>query len=191
MKVSFDFDGCLAENPALQKLASVLVKNDEVEVFVLTSRDSSVANRDLLALCDRLGIPHASIVYTPNAYKWHKVVQHSIDMHFDDDFNEIEMINTLVDDSSYLKPGMLVAFYWNEREAQKPFIEKTLSVETQAMNNDTEMDLLIAYVEMAREAGYTRVHDNWGHRAWDDYSINDFLIKFRKRTQLDEEDLPF
>jgi hypothetical protein len=61
MRISFDFDGCLGDNPTLQNLASSLI-NGGAEVFILTARCSDLSNTDLFKVALKLGISSDNII---------------------------------------------------------------------------------------------------------------------------------
>lgn len=103
MKISFDFDGTLGE-PYLQNLAKLLICNC-ADIFIITSRcDDTVFtedggfigylgnNTDLRDVAKKLNIPSSNIYFTDGDFKWKKIKELEIDLHFDDQFDEIEMI---------------------------------------------------------------------------------------------------
>lgn len=90
MKISFDFDCTLGEI-LIQQLASFLLLTD-VELHVITSRDGNMANQDLHNVCNRLGIPKERIHCTNGSFKWRKIKELEIDIHFDDVPEECELI---------------------------------------------------------------------------------------------------
>ena len=53
MKVSFDFDGCLGDNKFVQLICKVFQSAGH-EVFIITSRDAQMENRDLWKLASEL-----------------------------------------------------------------------------------------------------------------------------------------
>lgn len=94
MKVSFDFDGTLAEAP-IQDICRKFIKLG-AEVFIVTSRSQflhgkAVNNDDILEVVRELGIKKENIVYTSyeDKYKFTK----EYDLHFDNSFEEIYLIN--------------------------------------------------------------------------------------------------
>ena len=76
---------------------------------------------------------------------------------------------------------------------------KILNIESQIIESSREAYLLYTIIELAKEAGYTQVNDNWGHKAWDEYTIDEALEKFKPLPEefkplpgdIDEDDLPF
>lgn len=89
MKISFDFDGTLSQL-AIQELAKVHLTFGH-EIWIVTARTSSSNwNFDLKIVANNLGIPHERIHYTEGSYKWQFLEDNGFDIHFDDDYMEIE-----------------------------------------------------------------------------------------------------
>lgn len=55
---------------------------------------------------------------------------------------------------------------------------KVLEIESQIISTDNEAILLYRMLKIAKEAGYTQINDNWGHKAWDEYTIDEAIAKF-------------
>ena len=93
LRISFDFDCTLGET-IIQRKASLLIKStDYSDIFIITARNKGESyNRDLLSVAKRLGIPESNIHYTEGGWKWRKIKELEIDIHFDDDEIELEMI---------------------------------------------------------------------------------------------------
>ena len=91
-KVSFDFDGCLAEIPELQSMAKRMSAGG-MDVFILTSRCKETANIDLEKIALLCWIPKKRIIYACMGDKWRAMDRHRITMHFDDDSVEVDIIN--------------------------------------------------------------------------------------------------
>lgn len=91
MKISFDYDCTLGEK-IIQKLVAFLLLTD-AEIYVITARNFGMDhNRDLYNICKRLGIPDERIFFTEGAFKWRKIKELGIVMHFDDVPEECELI---------------------------------------------------------------------------------------------------
>lgn len=82
--------------------------------------------------------------------------------------------------------------------------EKILYIESQILDTENEHRLLRKLIEMAAEAGYTKVRDVWGYHykfgeAYDETTMEKMLEKFRKsdeekndiKSQIRDDDLPF
>lgn len=91
-KISFDFDGTLTEQ-AMRTLATNLLKSG-VQVFIITSRWSDCM-KDVYELGERLKIKRENIFATDCKDKADFILENNleIDIHFDDDFFEIDSIN--------------------------------------------------------------------------------------------------
>jgi hypothetical protein len=96
MKVSFDWDSCLAE-PRQQEIARKFIENGD-EVWIITSRQEADppqghwSNKIVFKIAENLGIPKERIVFTSYEAKWISLDKFGIDLHFDDDITEIELI---------------------------------------------------------------------------------------------------
>jgi len=93
MKISFDFDCTLGEDK-IQKLANIIkTSNSENDVYVVTSRNAGQSyNQDLWKVAKRLNIPNERVFFTEGAWKWKKINELEMDMHFDDVPEECELI---------------------------------------------------------------------------------------------------
>lgn len=92
MIVSFDFDFTLGED-AFQKLAGYIKAAHGTRVLVITSRKTTQhANADLWSVTKRLGIPPEDVHFTEDDWKWKKVKELGVNMHFDDVPEECELI---------------------------------------------------------------------------------------------------
>ncbi len=90
MRISFDFDCTLGED-IIQKISSSLLKDNEI--FIVTSRCAGLShNIDLLNVAKRLGIKDENIHFTEGGWKWRKIKELEIDIHFDDVPEECELI---------------------------------------------------------------------------------------------------
>lgn len=94
-KVSFDFDYTLSEKP-IQDLAKKYIALG-ADVYITTSRTDFVDginydNNDLFKIASELGIKKENITFTSydDKYKFVK----NYDLHFDDDEQEISLINS-------------------------------------------------------------------------------------------------
>lgn len=94
MKVSFDFDSCLSEE-IIQKVCRVFLKENKNDVYIITSRLNNFYNKnyDLYVLADKLGILKENIHFTNEKFKWEKILELKIDLHFDDMEDEVHLIN--------------------------------------------------------------------------------------------------
>ena len=94
MKISFDFDGTLDQKP-MQRLAKQFMLTGH-EVFITTSRGRvfeglKTDNTEVYKVAEELGIAKDHITFTIGEQKFDFVKDY--DMHFDDDDDEIFLIN--------------------------------------------------------------------------------------------------
>jgi len=91
MKISFDFDGTLTD-PKIREVAISLL--DKHEVFILTSRFSDTME-DVFGLAGRMGLKRENIFCTNLKDKGDWLVENDLqfDIHFDDDYFQVDSIN--------------------------------------------------------------------------------------------------
>jgi len=94
MIVSFDFDGVLSR-PAWQVVAALHAHEGD-EVYVLSARCPEQADR-LYQVADLLDIPRDRVLLTCNRPKWESVAEAGIELHFDDNAEELAQIRELTD----------------------------------------------------------------------------------------------
>jgi hypothetical protein len=96
MKISFDWDSCLAEDRQ-QKIAKKFISNGD-EVWIVTSRMSNPHpatgwdNKIVFKVARNLGIPDSRVIFTNAQDKWITLEKLDMDIHFDDDQIEIELM---------------------------------------------------------------------------------------------------
>jgi hypothetical protein len=114
-KVSFDFDGCLGHRADVQEFCKDLIKRDDVEIWIVTSRPEFPEqhfsdwsnwleelklsnNDDLFPLAAELGIPRERIVFTWPEFKATWFIEHGRDFvfHLDDDSTELRELRGYV-----------------------------------------------------------------------------------------------
>lgn len=95
-KISFDIDGTLGHKPHLQRLAQELCKDPHNEVHIITRRYEQIHVDDevtfVLQIAQALKIPRERIHFMNREYKVNKIKELEIDIHWDDDPNEIALI---------------------------------------------------------------------------------------------------
>ena len=96
-KISFDFDNTL-DQEAMQNICRKFLKLG-AEVFITTSRATHmhsnilVNHDDLFEVSDQLGIKRENITFTGYEDKYTFLKDLEIDIHYDDDIEEIFLIN--------------------------------------------------------------------------------------------------
>lgn len=113
MTVSFDFDGVLAR-PGWQVIAAYHLKEGD-QVYVLTARCEPQGDR-VKTEARALGIPADQVVFTCNRDKWEQIDELGIDLHYDDNPDQVKLINedtgglaldvTDLDPARYLLEGL-------------------------------------------------------------------------------------
>lgn len=85
-----------------------------------------------------------------------------------------EVLNFYTDEApgSYIKRDFMKHLKAEETK------EKIFNIESQSIDSGVEARMLATMLELAKEAGYTEVHDHWGHRAWDTLTIDEAIAKF-------------
>lgn len=94
MKISFDFDGCLGDNKFVQLICKVF-QSSGYDVFIITSRDPQMENRDVWKLAEEFKIPFERVHMTNGSLKVHKFMELGMDLHFDNSFDEVVAINDM------------------------------------------------------------------------------------------------
>jgi uncharacterized HAD superfamily protein len=108
MKVSFDFDGCVGDNKFVQLICKVFQSGGH-EVFIITSRDPQLDNRDVWKLAEDFKIPFERVHMTNGSLKVHKFMELGMDLHFDNTFDEVVAINDMFKKSDDM-PAILTNF---------------------------------------------------------------------------------
>lgn len=104
MKISFDFDGTLAE-PEIQDIAKMLISSG-ADVWIVTARfDDNVLDHEgkrigylghnyyIREVAKYLGIPKDKIIYTCGHLKVDVYFKEKFDYHYDDMLEEVNAIN--------------------------------------------------------------------------------------------------
>jgi len=108
LTISFDFDGCLGDNKFVQLICKVFQSAGH-EVFIITSRDPQMGNRDVWKLAEEFKIPFENVHMTNGSLKVHTFMILGIDLHFDNSFDEIVAINDMFKKSDDM-PAILTNF---------------------------------------------------------------------------------
>lgn len=90
-RVSFDFDGVLS-TPKGQAMAQREIKNGNT-VLIVTKRNQFKQSAEVLHIADMLGIPRQNVHFTNGVWKWKKIDQLMVDIHYDNQQEEIDRIN--------------------------------------------------------------------------------------------------
>jgi len=98
-KISFDFDGCLSNKQHIQQLAMDLSMDGHNELYIITRRYGHIRNghdevSEVLAVARQLRIPVERVHFMNREYKYTKVKELGINLHFDDDIQDIMRIQS-------------------------------------------------------------------------------------------------
>ena len=90
MRISFDYDGVLSTDKGKEMAIKAIQENNEV--WILTARKES-ENEDVFSTAKKLGIPRHHIIFTNGKDKWSFVMRHKINVHYDNNQEQIDKIN--------------------------------------------------------------------------------------------------
>mgnify|MGYP003332126641 FL=1 len=99
MRVSFDFDGVLTTYKGKRMLVAAQRRGDIV--FIVTSRPLAW-KKQVYAFAKAYDIPVTRVIFTSYLHKWEIINKKSIDKHFDNNPDELELIRENTDASTYL-----------------------------------------------------------------------------------------
>jgi len=89
-KVSFDFDDTI-ELERYQNIAKRLIDEGKT-VYIVTRRQESMS-KAVYEVADMVGIPHSRVYFTNGKYKWETIKRLGIGVHYDNNPEEIKLIN--------------------------------------------------------------------------------------------------
>lgn len=93
MRVSFDFDGVLAQL-AWQTVAASF--QDDHQVYIVTARCEEQSAR-VYDVADRLEIPREQVLFTCNRDKWEAIQANAIELHVDNNAEQLALIQEFTD----------------------------------------------------------------------------------------------
>lgn len=89
-KVSFDFDDTI-ELERYQNIAKRL-KDEGKTIYIVTRRQERM-DKAVYEVADKIGIPHSRVYFTNGEYKWKTIKRLGIGVHYDNNPEEIKLIN--------------------------------------------------------------------------------------------------
>ncbi|MDQ7818657.1 MAG: hypothetical protein RDU14_16650 [Melioribacteraceae bacterium] len=100
MKISFDYDGTFTD-PKIREIAKSLL--DKHEVFILTCRFGDNM-REVYLLAEKVGIKRENVLCTNLKDKGDYILENNLqfDIHFDDDYFDVDSINNKTKTSAFL-----------------------------------------------------------------------------------------
>ena len=93
--VSFDFDDTLSTEKGYNRAVDWIAKG--AIVWIITARCKDGNNNDLIKRAKELQIPLTRVVFTCHQDKWSFVKDKNIDIHYDNNQEQIDKINTNTD----------------------------------------------------------------------------------------------
>ena len=91
-KVSIDFDDTLDTERGRELMKRLIAEGKTV--YIVTRRQKSGHNEDILKYANAFNIPDSRIIFTNGAYKWETIKHYGIGTHYDNNAREIELINS-------------------------------------------------------------------------------------------------
>lgn len=91
MKISFDYDGVLSTSPG-KALATIKMKQGHL-VYIVTARQDK-DSEEVYNTAKELGIPRQRVHFTNGEDKWHAIKRLGIQMHYDNNKEQVDKINT-------------------------------------------------------------------------------------------------
>ena len=99
MRVSFDFDGVLDTEAGKRIAIRAIDKGDDV--FIITARNESLS-AGVYAIANDLGIPRLRVYFTNGADKWRTIERLDIDLHYDNNREQVDKIDENTDAEAVL-----------------------------------------------------------------------------------------
>lgn len=90
--VSFDFDGTLSTKKGQDKAKELLAEN--YRVLIVTARQST-DSKPVFEVADKLGIRRSDIYFTNGANKWSLIKRLGIAIHYDNNPDQVDLINKM------------------------------------------------------------------------------------------------
>jgi hypothetical protein len=90
-KISFDYDGTLSTTKAKELAAEKIATGHDV--WIITARQRESNNDAVYTTAERLGIPRSRIKYTNGKDKFPYMVRYDIDIHYDNNQDQVDLIN--------------------------------------------------------------------------------------------------
>ena len=99
MGVSFDVDGVLTTEGGKRIAKRAIDKGDDV--FIITARNERLS-AGVYAIANELGIPRLRVYFTNGADKWRTIDRLDIDLHYDNNQEQIDKIDENTDAEAVL-----------------------------------------------------------------------------------------
>ena len=99
-KISFDFDETLSLT-RYQNIAKRLITEGKT-IYIITRRQDNFHPEQVYKVADELGIPHSKVIFTNGEMKWKTINILNIAEHYDNNPDEIKLINENTDAKTHL-----------------------------------------------------------------------------------------
>lgn len=90
-RISFDYDGTLSTTKGKELAAEKIAGGHDV--FIITARQRESDNDAVYTTAARLGIPRSRIKFTNGKDKYPYMVRYDIDIHYDNNQDQVDEIN--------------------------------------------------------------------------------------------------
>ena len=100
MKISFDVDGVL-DTPQGMALARRKITEGH-RVYIITARNEERMAEEVYAIARELGIPRLRVYFTNGEDKWRTIRRLGIELHYDNNEEQITKINEQTDSDGEL-----------------------------------------------------------------------------------------
>jgi hypothetical protein len=90
--VSFDFDDTLSTTKGQEKAKQLLAEG--YRVLIITARQSK-DSKEVYDVADKLGIRRSDIFFTNGGNKWHIIKRLGVAIHYDNNQDQIDLINKM------------------------------------------------------------------------------------------------
>ena len=103
MKISFDVDGVLTTPQGMALARRKITEGNRV--YIITARNESTMSARVYEIAKELGIPRLRVYFTNGEDKWKTIQRLGIDVHYDNNEEQVSKIN---DNTDY--KGELVSY---------------------------------------------------------------------------------
>jgi len=91
MKISFDVDGVLTTKQGMALARRKITEGDRV--YIVTARNEERMSKRVYEIAAELGIPRLRVYFTGGEDKWKTIRRLGIDVHYDNNPEQIDKIN--------------------------------------------------------------------------------------------------
>jgi 3-deoxy-D-manno-octulosonate 8-phosphate phosphatase KdsC-like HAD superfamily phosphatase len=95
MKISFDVDGVLTTPQGMALARRKIAEGDRV--YIITARNESTMSTRVYEIAKELGIPRLRVYFTNGEDKWKTIQRLGIDVHYDNNPEQVNKINDNTD----------------------------------------------------------------------------------------------